>query len=215
MKHGKTTKQGRWPILFKLYLTPIIRLPPIIRYFFLLSFWLAVLLPKSSFAKESNEVHADDKPLIAYTNKNGAIGMGLWDIKIEIFSNGEAHYFGKGQAVYVQGDRYTHVSQTKLKELIQTFINALFFEMELSISNLWSRWHPPLLTPPVILYRNRQIPPTITFNYRGRERTVEMEGGKVIYALEESVFRTVNLKQWVCFPSSQKSRKDCNFWYNN
>ncbi len=166
------------------------------------------------FSLSMNEVHADDKPVIAFADKNGNVVMGLWDIKIEIFRNGKVHYFGKGQAVYVQGDRYTHISQAKLKKLIKTFINAQFFEMELSISTLWSRWHPPLLTPPVILYRNRQTPPTITFNYRGRKRTIEMEGGKTIYALEESIFRAVNLKQWVCFPPSDETHKDCNFWYN-
>lgn len=162
----------------------------------------------------TSEIRSEDRPVIAYADKNGDLGMGLWEIKIEIFKNGKVHYFGKGDAVYIQGDRYTYISQAKLKKLIKTFVNVHFFDMKLQPS-LWSLWRPPLLPPPIMW--DQHSPPSITFSYRGRERTTT-ERGEVIYTLRENIYRTVNFKQWACFPPSQNTDykyTHCNYWYNN
>jgi hypothetical protein len=111
-----------------------------------------------------NTGYSSDKPIIAYAYKNGAIGMGTWNIKIEIFKDRKVHYYGIGTGMYVKGDRYSKISKTKLKKLIHDFNSANFLELIIP-HYLEIEWHPPLT-----LERRARMArlnsPIITFNYK-------------------------------------------------
>ena len=158
-----------------------------------------------------NQVYASDKPVIAYADKNGVLGVGAWNIQIQVFSDGKVHYFGDGTMVYEKGDRYSKISKAKLNKLIREFLGVRFFEIKVTPS-LMDLWHPPLKLPPVMW--DQQAPPAITFNYENQVRTVSSRD-EFIYSLQESIFRTVNLKHWVCYPPSHSNHEQCNYWYNN
>ncbi|MDD5271598.1 MAG: DUF6438 domain-containing protein [Methylovulum sp.] len=157
----------------------------------------------------SNKIYADEKPVISYADANGSLYLGVWKIKIDIFKNGNVHYFGEGSAVYLQGDHYGHISQAKVKKLIRLFVKARFFNLQDEPS-----WRIPLKLPQIMW--DFPAAPTITFNYQGHEKTV-INRNNVIYELESNLFRTVNLKQWVCFPPSVSERMsgNCNMWYRD
>jgi len=152
--------------------------------------------------------YADDKPVITYADANGSLLLGVWKIKIAIFKNGDIHYFGEGSAVYHQGDHYGHIAQAKVKKLIKLFVKERFFDLQDEPS-----WRIPLKLP----QKMWDFPeaPTITFNYRGHEKTV-INRNKVIYKIQNSILHTVNLKQWVCFPPSVSKRmsENCGAWYD-